>query len=81
MARNRKRTTGATQRRRLEAAVAERRDIRNERDPLARRHLPAGERHIAPDELPARDWSRPFRVETATEDVDRAYRLKRGEAL
>lgn len=71
--------SGRTQRRQLEAAVAERRDIRNERDPLARRHLPAVERHIDPDLLPARDASRPQRVKAVTVDVEHAYAVKRGE--
>jgi hypothetical protein len=78
MARNRKRTTAATKRRQLEAAVRERHDIRNERDPLARRHL-GPDAHIPPDELRAKDWTRPLRVEGVTLDIDAAYRLKRGE--
>lgn len=62
----------------LETAVAERHDIRNERNSLARRHRP--DAHIAPDELAAKDWTRPLRVEGITLDVDAAYRAKRGEA-
>lgn len=77
----RKRSGSRGARRKLEQAVRERMNIRNERDPLARRHMPAAERHIAPDEMPARDRSRPFRVEAVTLDVDRAYRIKRGETL
>lgn len=69
------------QRRGLETAVRERHEIRNERNPLARRHMPAAERHIAPDELPAKDWTRKTRVDDLTVDVEHAYRLKRGEAL
>lgn len=68
----------ARQRRGLEQAVQDRHDIRNERDPLARRHLPQGERHIAPDELPGRDWTRASRVESVTVDVEHAYAVKRG---
>lgn len=67
------------ERRSLERAVADRHDIRNERDPLARRHLPASEQHIDPEVLPAKDWTRPLRVEVVTLDVDAAYRAKRGE--
>lgn len=67
------------ERRGVEQSVADRRDIRNERDPLARRHLPAGQRHIDPDLLPARDASRPQRVQAVTVDVERAYAVKRGE--
>lgn len=66
------------QRRTLETAVQDRRDIRNERDPLARRHLP--DAHIDPDLLPARDRTRGLRVEGVTVDVDYAYALKRGAA-
>lgn len=66
-------------RRALENAVLERHDIRNERNPLARRHL-GPQAHIAPDEMAARDWTRPLRVAQVTVDVDAAYRLKRGEA-
>lgn len=65
-------------RRALESAVSERHDIRNERNPLARRHL-GPEAHIAPDEIAGRDWTRPLRVEAVTLDVDAAFRLKRGE--
>lgn len=75
-----KRSGSRGRRRALENAVRDRHDIRNERNPLARRHLPAEERHIAPDELAAKDWTRPLRVETVTLDVDAAYRAKRGEA-
>jgi hypothetical protein len=66
------------QRRSLEVAVQDRRDIRNEREPLARRHLPASERHIAPDEMAGRDWTRKHRVEAVTVDVEAAYEAKRG---
>lgn len=69
-----------TQRRALETAVQDRRDIRNEREPLARRHLPAGERHIDPDLLPAKDFTRARRVEAVTVDVEAAYETKRGAA-
>lgn len=86
--RKRRRTSPSDQRRKderkrrsLETAVRERHEIRNERNPLARRHMSAFERHIAPDELPAKDWTRKTRVEAVTTDVERAYRLKRGEAL
>lgn len=58
----------------VEKAVAARRDIRTERDPLARRHLlVVTERHIAADELLAKDRTRKARVEAATRDVDREY--------
>lgn len=66
------------QRRGLEAAEQDLRDIRNEREPLARRHLGAAA-HIAPDELPAKDWTRASRAAAVSLDVDAAYRIKRGE--
>lgn len=68
----------ARQARSLEQAVSDRRDIRSERDPLARRHLPQAERHIDPVELPARDLTRAIRAGAATVDVERAYETKRG---
>jgi hypothetical protein len=73
-------SVSAVQRRALESAVRERHEIRNERNPLARRHMPLAEQHIAPDELPGKDRTRAHRVAAVTLDVDTAYRLKRGEA-
>lgn len=68
------------QRRQLEAAETEIREIRNERNPLARRHLPTGERHIPADELVAKDFTRPLRVERVQVDIDHRFAEKRGEA-
>lgn len=67
----------ARQRRGLEQAVQDRHDLRNERNPLARRHL--ADAHIDPELLPAKDFTRGTRVAAVTVDVDAAYRIKRGE--
>lgn len=75
-----KRSGSRGRRRALETAEREIREIRNEANPLARRHMPIEERHVAPDELAARDWTRPLRVEGVAADIAAAYRLKRGEA-
>lgn len=70
----------ARQRRGLEQAVQDRHDLRNERNPLARRHLPKDQVHIDPELLPAKDFTRGTRVAAVTVDVDAAYRIKRGAA-
>lgn len=57
----------------IESKVHERHEAWSERDPLARRHMPAAERHIASDELPAKDWTRPDRTERLGDQIADLY--------